>query len=155
MPGVFAATTGHALTLEQRDRVKLGWDDVFVDTGLTADELRERGVDVVEVPYDPQDAGAALGPALREAADADLLLFASTARTILQDGEVALARALAGAQPAFVHVALWNPYLVASLPGPALVTFGWRDRSVRAAAAALLGEIRATATPPVELRTAT
>jgi putative aminopeptidase FrvX len=46
VPGVFATTTGHALTLEQRDRVKLSWDDVFVDTGLTADELRERGVGI-------------------------------------------------------------------------------------------------------------
>ena len=46
VPGVFAATTGHALTLEQRDRSKLGWDDVFVDTGLTAAELRERGIGI-------------------------------------------------------------------------------------------------------------
>src|SRR5690606_24060028 len=35
IPGVFATTTGHALTPEQRERVKLSWDDVFVDTGLT------------------------------------------------------------------------------------------------------------------------
>lgn len=46
VPGVFAATTGHALTLEQRDRVKLGWDDVFVDTGLTAAEVEERGIGI-------------------------------------------------------------------------------------------------------------
>lgn len=143
--------------------------------GLAA-ALRERGVDVVEVPYDPQEAGAVLGTARREAESAELLLFASTARTVLQAGEVALARDLAAATggsdgsavhdepggaarapaggPAFVHVALWNPYLVTSVPGPALVTFGWRERSVRAAAAALLGEVEATARAPVELRTA-
>lgn len=44
--GVFATTTGHALTPEQRERTRLGWDDVFVDTGLSAAELAERGVGV-------------------------------------------------------------------------------------------------------------
>ncbi|HEX6924753.1 MAG TPA: M20/M25/M40 family metallo-hydrolase [Longimicrobiaceae bacterium] len=44
--GVFATTTGHALTLEQREQQKLGWDDVFVDTGMTAAELTARGVGV-------------------------------------------------------------------------------------------------------------
>lgn len=46
IPGVFATTTGHALTLEQRERIKLTWDDVFVDTGLTAEELRAAGVGI-------------------------------------------------------------------------------------------------------------
>lgn len=46
LPGVFAATTGHAMTIEQRDRTRLSWDDVFVDTGLTAAELAQRGVGV-------------------------------------------------------------------------------------------------------------
>lgn len=44
--GVLATTTGHALTPEQRERAQLSWDDVFVDTGLTASELRERGVGI-------------------------------------------------------------------------------------------------------------
>lgn len=44
VPGVFATTTGHALTLEQRERTKLSWDDVFVETGLTPAELDELGV---------------------------------------------------------------------------------------------------------------
>jgi endoglucanase len=46
VPGVFASTTGHALTLEQRDRLKLSWDDVFVDTGLSAQELRDYGIGI-------------------------------------------------------------------------------------------------------------
>ena len=46
VPGVFATTTGHAMTLEQRDRLKLGWDDVFVETGLAAAELAERGIGI-------------------------------------------------------------------------------------------------------------
>ena len=135
--------------------------------GLAA-ALRQRGVDVVEVPYRPDEALSVRDDALTAAADADLLLFASTARTVLHDDEVALARALAGALsgalsgaarrgaagPVFVHVALWNPYLVAALPGPALVTFGWREASVAAAAAALVGEVQAMGRSPVELRTA-
>ena len=36
LPGVVATTTGHALTPEQKTRTTLGWDDLFVDVGLTA-----------------------------------------------------------------------------------------------------------------------
>lgn len=46
LPGVFATTTGHALTPDQRERQRLGWDDVFVDTGLSAAELAEAGVGI-------------------------------------------------------------------------------------------------------------
>lgn len=46
VPGVFATTTGHALTPEQRENPRLGWDSVFVDTGLTAAELAASGVAV-------------------------------------------------------------------------------------------------------------
>lgn len=46
LTGIFATTTGHALSPEQRDRTKLSWDDVFVETGLSAAELRERGVGI-------------------------------------------------------------------------------------------------------------
>ena len=134
-------------------------------SGLAA-ALRERGVDVIEVRYQQDEVAAAHERALASAATADVVVFASTARTVLRDEEVAFARALADAAnrrghgaddnhgPDFVHVALWNPYLVASVPGPALVTFGWRQRSVRAAVDALLGTVRASAPPPVDLRTA-
>jgi endoglucanase len=44
LPGVVATTTGHAMTPEQKERVKLGWDDLFVDVGLSAAECAERGV---------------------------------------------------------------------------------------------------------------
>jgi tetrahedral aminopeptidase len=46
VPGIFAATTGHALTPEQRERTKLGWDDVFVDVGMTAEEVQAAGIHV-------------------------------------------------------------------------------------------------------------
>ena len=44
LPGVVACTTGHAMTPEQRTRTQLGWDDLFVDVGLSAEECAERGV---------------------------------------------------------------------------------------------------------------
>lgn len=44
LPGVVATTTGHAMTPEQKDRVRLGWDDLFVDVGLSAEECEERGI---------------------------------------------------------------------------------------------------------------
>jgi endoglucanase len=44
LPGVVATTTGHAMTPEQKDRVRMGWDDLFVDVGLTAAECAERGI---------------------------------------------------------------------------------------------------------------
>ena len=46
VPGVLATTTGHAQTPEQRENTRLAWDTVFVDTGLTAAELKEAGVGV-------------------------------------------------------------------------------------------------------------
>lgn len=54
LPGVVAATTGHALTPEQKARTTLGWDDVFVDVGLTAAECAARGVRVgTRMVWDP------------------------------------------------------------------------------------------------------
>lgn len=46
VPGVLAATTGHALTPDQRDRTRLSWDDLFVDVGMTACEAAEAGIGV-------------------------------------------------------------------------------------------------------------
>ncbi|HEX8244030.1 MAG TPA: M20/M25/M40 family metallo-hydrolase [Longimicrobium sp.] len=55
LPGVVATTTGHALTPEQKTRTSLGWDDLFVDVGLTAEECAARGVRVgTRMVWDPQ-----------------------------------------------------------------------------------------------------
>ncbi len=67
------------------------------------------------------------------------VVFVSTARTRMDTDERAFAQAVARAAPSFVHLALWNPYHVSDLPAPALVTFGFRKASLRAAAAALAG----------------
>jgi beta-N-acetylhexosaminidase len=49
-----------------------------------------------------------------------------------------------------VHAALWNPAHVNLLPGPALVSFGFRRASAAALAAVLLGG-EAVGRPPVPL----
>jgi putative aminopeptidase FrvX len=46
VPGVLASTTGHAMTLAQRELPRLGWDDLFVDVGLTAEECVQHGIGV-------------------------------------------------------------------------------------------------------------
>jgi len=54
VPGVLATTTGHALTPDQRDRTRLGWDDLFVDVGLTAEEVAAHGIRIgTRMVWDP------------------------------------------------------------------------------------------------------
>ena len=79
------------------------------------------------------EAGAAVPAAL---------IFASTTRVPMVQGEVELARELAERAAAagrrFVHVALWNPYSADVVPGPALVAFGNGERQARAVVERLL-----------------
>lgn len=44
IPGVIASATGHVATLTLPDLTALTWDDFWVDTGLTREQLRARGV---------------------------------------------------------------------------------------------------------------
>ncbi len=44
LPGVIAAATGHIATLALKEPEELTWDDFWVDTGLTREELLARGV---------------------------------------------------------------------------------------------------------------
>lgn len=44
LPGVIAAPTGHAATIVLPDLKELTWNDLWVDTGLSRDELIARGV---------------------------------------------------------------------------------------------------------------
>lgn len=54
LPGVVATTTGHAQTPEQKTRTTLGWDDIFVDVGLTAAECAAKGIRVgTRMVWDP------------------------------------------------------------------------------------------------------
>jgi len=54
LPGVVATTTGHAMTPDQKNKTTYGWDDLFVDVGLTAAECAERGIRVgTRMVWDP------------------------------------------------------------------------------------------------------
>ena len=54
VPGVLATTTGHALTPDQRERTRLGWDDLFVDVGMTAEEAAAHGIRIgTRLVWDP------------------------------------------------------------------------------------------------------
>ncbi|GAC1652658.1 MAG: aminopeptidase [Herpetosiphon sp.] len=44
VPGVIGAVTGHLATLALKEPTELTWNDFWVDTGLTRDELLARGV---------------------------------------------------------------------------------------------------------------
>jgi len=46
IPGILATTTGHAMTAEQRELTRFGWNDLFVDVGLTAEECVARGIGI-------------------------------------------------------------------------------------------------------------
>jgi beta-N-acetylhexosaminidase len=115
-------------------------------------ELRDRGLEVEELAYQPDRAGEALAPAVAKAPGFDAVIFATSSRTAITESERSLGRRLAAAARTYVHLALWNPYSTAELPGPALVTFGWREHSLAAAADALTGQA-VTGVPPVPLRT--
>jgi len=115
-----------------------------------AEALHRRGIRLRRLPTDK--ASVPRLAAMLETAAA--LVFASTSRLRISEGEAQLAQEAAGIAAArgipFVHAALWNPYSVAAVPGPALVSFGYRRHAAEAAASALTGgEI--TATSPVPL----
>ncbi len=78
----------------------------------------------------------------------------STSRGPIGDEEVAIAwgsfEAAKRVGAAFVHVAAWNPYSATRLPGPALLTFGFGERSASAATDVLLGaQARGMAPAPI------
>jgi beta-N-acetylhexosaminidase len=116
-------------------RASAATDTTARPTEALVDALRRAG-------HHPHWLADADGAALRTAlADADALLVVTTSRVPLAPDAVAAGRAaFAGAAergvPA-VHVALWNPAHVASLPGPALASFGFRPDAVAAVVHAL------------------
>lgn len=103
------------------------------------DVLETAGFSVQLLPYTRSALAEAQTLLPRVAGAPGTVVFVSTARTRMDTDERAFAQAVARAAPSFVHLALWNPYSVADLPTPALVTFGFRDASLQAAAAALAG----------------
>lgn len=54
LPGVLAATTGHAMTPAQREKTRLEWNDLFVDVGLGAAEAERAGIGIgTRIVFDP------------------------------------------------------------------------------------------------------
>jgi beta-N-acetylhexosaminidase len=102
-----------------------------------AKALEERGVRVGRL--DPTEPFGDLSGLL---AGADALIYASTTRVLPPEEELLAAERLeAAARQAgvpFLHVALWNPYVVDRVPGPAIVAFGFRDLQAAAVAERLL-----------------
>lgn len=112
----------------------------LVDPGREfAGLLQRKGYDVQLHTYTAVDLEpASLLEQLQRASGP--VVFVSSGRAPLYDAEVSLAAELAGRYPGrFLHLALWNPYHADRLPEPALLTFGFREASLRAALAALQG----------------
>ena len=119
--------------------------------------LRDRGLNVTLISYERAEPDSSREAVLSAAARHDLALFVSTSRTRMEPGEVDLGNAAARSarQNArdFVHVALWNPYHVTDLPGPALLSFGFREASLEATADVLTKRYDAQGRAPIPLRT--
>ena len=105
--------------------------------------LKERGYRVVKISFLPgrlQDERAVRDILERVQPDS-AVMYASSGRELPAAAEVGLVRELARRHPAdFLHLAFWNPYHSLELPGPALITFGFRQLQLEAALAVLEGE---------------
>ena len=97
--------------------------------------LDEEGLPTTLLAYDRATLAETRADLLKRVAQAPgRVVFVSTGRTRMGEDEREFARAVARAAPSFAHLALWNPYHVDDLPGPALVSFGFREWSLRAVA---------------------
>lgn len=86
----------------------------------------------------PADQPLAVWPQI-ESTSADFWLHATTSRTTLHPQELELSQRLfALGQPA-LHLALWNPYHVQVLQKPALLSYGFREPSLKGLVQVLAG----------------
>ena len=116
-----------------------------------AELLASKGFSVNQVHYSRVHLDPNHG--VRSSSQHDVTLFVSTSRTRMEPEEVALGNAVAQHARTFVHLALWNPYHVTDLPGPALISFGFREVSLDAVVKVLTQEIEARGRSPITLRT--
>jgi len=127
-------------------QVTSGASDAARPVAALVDALQEAGV-----PVRWATTAAEWLPAL---AGAEAAIVASSERRPLDPAAVADYRAAfevaRDAGVPTVHAALWNPAHVSVLPGPAVVSFGFRPASAAALAAVLLGG-DASGRPPVPL----
>lgn len=122
------------------------------DSGLSGQGLTARLAERYDVRLVTFDGSADT----QEAAERDFaafhrpgtpVVFASTSRLRLTPSVKAFA---ARVQPS-LHLALWNPYNVADVPAPALVTYGFRPEALDAALAWMTGQAQAPGRLPVEM----
>jgi beta-N-acetylhexosaminidase len=93
----------------------------------------------------------AAGAVLQAARRAERVLWLSCGRLRPADEERELAREVFRFAPSLVHLAVYNPYSVLDIPGPALLTYGFREPSLRALAAALRDPAACRGALPIEL----
>lgn len=104
-----------------------------------AELLSDKGFEVTQALYDRDDISQTRASVLEKAAGDGKVLFVSTSRTRMGEEEKRFALEVANCARDFLHVDLWNPYHVRDLPKPALLSFGFRESSVRAAVEVLTG----------------
>ena len=92
--------------------------------------LKKEGVNVQRINYDV-DKLEPLPP------QTGVTLIVTTSRTRPGEEEVRFLKQAFSAAELAVHVALWNPYIVADLPQPAVVSYGFQIPSLKAVVAAL------------------
>ena len=102
------------------------------------EELTAQGFTPTRAPYNRDALGEGRSSILEAAQETPVTFLVSASRTRLGEGERGWGLELARTSKRFVHLVLWNPYCALDLPGPALVTFGFRDPSLKAVARALV-----------------
>ena len=131
-------------------------DTLAPPTERLTDMLKARGFEVNHVFYERAEPSSSREAATSAASHHDVTLFISTSRTRMEPGEVDLADAAAQSAGEharnFVHITLWNPYHVTDLPGPALVSFGFREGSLEAVTDILTKRYDAQGHAPIPLR---
>ena len=107
------------------------------------------GCELVLYPADqPMDCKSQIESAT---ASADRVLWLSASRLRPRIAERELAVHTAGLARSWVHVAVYSPYAALDIPGPAVLTYGYRDPALRALVRALKDPSTCSGKLPIEL----
>ena len=104
-----------------------------------ADLLSNKGFKITEAFYDRDEIAKTRAAILQKVSASETVIFISTSRTRMGEEEKAFALEVANGAKEFLHVDLWNPYHALDLPKPAIISFGFRESSVRAVVDVLTG----------------
>lgn len=89
--------------------------------------------------YPKEAPETVLGELQAQAAGSAFLLFGTTARGPLSEGELRLGHSLFALGKPALHLAVWNPYHVRALGQPALLSYGFRAPALEALGQVLAG----------------